>query len=155
MTMGAVKEPVASLYDADFIAWTQQQAAALLRGAWRELDIENLVEEVESMGRQQQAEFVNRLAQLLAHLLKWKHQPQLRPTQGRPWRLTVLEQRRQLLRLMLRNPSLKSFVAEGMREAYGDAVLIAARESGLDVEAFGNQPAWEFAQVMADDWMPE
>ncbi len=85
---GAVKESVATLYDTDFYAWTQQRA-----------------------------ELTNRLAQLSAHLLKWEAQPAQRPTQGRSLRLTIAEQRRQIDRLMRKNPSLKP-VPEAMADAW-------------------------------------
>ena len=152
--MGAIKEPVASLYDADFLQWTQQQAAALRRGAWRDLDVANLVEEIESMGKQQQAEFTNRLAVLLAHLLKWQHQPDLRPTQGRSWRLTIAEQRRQLAILTRKNPSLKSYIDEGMADAYELAKLQAARESGLETAEFEAACPFGYEQAMADGFLP-
>ena len=91
--MGAVKEPTASLYEADFAAWAQQQADALRERRFDGLDYDNLIEEIESMGRQQRSELVNRLAVLLAHLLKWQLRPEARPAHGRSWRLTIKEQR--------------------------------------------------------------
>jgi hypothetical protein len=38
-----------TLYDTDFDAWTQQQAAALRVKAWNQLDVEHLAEEVEGL----------------------------------------------------------------------------------------------------------
>lgn len=73
--MGALKEPVKSLYEQDFAAWAFDQAEAVKRGDWRALDVPNLVEELESMGRQQRAEIRSRLIVLLMHLATWEHQP--------------------------------------------------------------------------------
>ncbi len=64
-----------TLYDQDFYAWTQRQVELLRSGRWGELDIENLVEEIESLGRQERQELHNRLGVLLGHLLKWHYQP--------------------------------------------------------------------------------
>ncbi len=152
--MGVVKEPVATLYDTDFHAWTQEQADLLRRREWRGLDIAHLSEEIESMGNQQQAELTNRLAVLLAHLYKWQAQPDERPMHGRSWRLTIAEQRRQIDRLMSKNPSLAPYAAEAMRDAWGDARLIVARETRLDEEAIPVESPFDWRGARSADWMP-
>jgi hypothetical protein len=68
----------AGLYESDFYAWTQEQAKLLHKGAWECLDIPNLVEEIESLGRQERQELRNRLGVLLGHLLKWEFQSERR-----------------------------------------------------------------------------
>ncbi|NJM46075.1 MAG: DUF29 domain-containing protein [Alkalinema sp. RU_4_3] len=40
-----------SLYDQDFVGWTEQVALALRQGNWAGLDVENLIEEVEALGK--------------------------------------------------------------------------------------------------------
>ena len=77
-----------SLYDRDFYAWANQQAALLRAGRLAEADIENIAEEIESMGRSEKRELVSRLVVLLQHLLKWQFQPLFR---GASWRLTYRE----------------------------------------------------------------
>ena len=65
------------LYDTDFYQWTQTMALALRQGHWQDLDIENLVEEIESLGRSEKRALKSRLEVLLMHLLKWAYQPAL------------------------------------------------------------------------------
>jgi len=84
-------------YEADFYGWTQQQAKFLQEEKWSCLDIPNLVEEIESLGRQERRELKNRLGVLLGHLLKWEFQPESR---SRSWLATIREQRSQVLQLM-------------------------------------------------------
>jgi len=69
-------------YDKDFYSWTQEQAELLKHGRFSELDIDNLIKEVESMGRSEKRELESRLTFLLLHLLKWKYQEVRR---GRSW----------------------------------------------------------------------
>lgn len=114
----------ANLHDRDFYAWTQQQAQLLRAGKLSEIDVEHLIGEIESMGASERRELINRLAVLLAHLLKWWHQPNYR---GRGWQLTIKEQRRQLQRLLKDNPSLNARLEEFIPESYGDAVILAAK----------------------------
>jgi hypothetical protein len=67
-----------TLYEQDFYAWTQQQTALLRAGQLAQLDVENLIEEIESLGKQERQELENRLGVLLGHLLKWHYQPEAR-----------------------------------------------------------------------------
>lgn len=76
-----------------FCAWTQRQAELLCSGQFSELDIENLVEEIESLGKQQRQELRNRLGVLLGHLLKCCYQPE---AQSKSWAVTIREQRREI-----------------------------------------------------------
>ena len=64
-----------SLYEQDFYQWIEEQAALLKAGALSQLDVENLIEEVESMGKSQKKELYSRLIILISHLLKWDYQP--------------------------------------------------------------------------------
>ena len=45
-----------TLYSQDFLQWTQEQIDSLRHGRWSELDIENLIEELEDLGRSEQRE---------------------------------------------------------------------------------------------------
>jgi hypothetical protein len=66
-------QPQLTLYDTDFYQWTQTMALALSQGRWQDLDIDNLVEEIESWGRSEKWALKSRLEVLLMHLLKWAY----------------------------------------------------------------------------------
>jgi hypothetical protein len=89
---------------------------------------------------------------LLAHLLKWEFQPSLR---GNSWRATIKVQRRELARHLADNPSLEARLTDIIADAYGDAILNAARETGLDESTFPARCPWPFEQFAADDFWPE
>jgi hypothetical protein len=116
------------LYERDFYAWTQEQAALLRSGQLERLDRVHLAEEIEALGRQERRELVNRLGILLGHLLKWQFQPHLR---GKSWRATLSEQRRQIQRLLKESPSLKPELAAALAEAYQDGILLVVKETPL------------------------
>jgi ribosomal protein L29 len=136
------------LYDRDFLAWTQDQADALRRRSSNELDWENLLEEVESLGKQQRNELRSHLIVLLVHLLKWRLQPERR---GRSWELTIREQRREAARVLTANPSLKPELEEVLAEAYETALLRAERETGLPSSLFPEAMPFGWADVMEAD----
>ncbi|PPK18774.1 DUF29 domain-containing protein, partial [Staphylococcus haemolyticus] len=79
-----------NLYETDFYAWTQKQANLLRHQQWNQLDLSNLIEEIESLGKQQRAELRNRWSVLIAHLLKWEYQLEKR---SRSWLNTIRIQR--------------------------------------------------------------
>ena len=140
-----------TLYDQDFYAWANEQAALLRSGRLSEADIEHVAEEIETMGKTEKRELVNRLKVLLIHLLKWQFQPGGRSTS---WRLTVAEQRREVVEHLADNPSLKAKLPETMENAYGGAILAAARETNLDLDIFPPACPWSFEQVVDRNFWP-
>lgn len=140
------------LHDVDFYAWTQRQVDLLKAGNWSEIDLESLIDEVESMGASERRELINRLAVLLGHLLKWHHQPSFR---GRSWELTLKEQRRQLQRLLSDSPSLRARISDFIGDAYGDAILLAAKETGFDESAFPNECPYAQSDILNLEFYPE
>lgn len=142
----------AELHDVDFYAWTQQQVDLLKMRNWSEIDIDGLIEEIESMGASERRELINRLAVLLAHLLKWQYQPSFR---GRSWQLTLKEQRRRLQRLLRDNPSLRARFADFIFDAYGDAILLAAKETGLDENSFPSKCPYTEENMLDPEFHPD
>ena len=96
--------PTESLYESDFYGWTQEQASLLRKHQWSELDLLNLIEEIDSLGKQQRQELRNRLSVLIGHLLKWEYQVSSR---SRSWLATIQVQRLDVSELLEENPSLK------------------------------------------------
>ena len=140
------------LYDYDIHAWTQATAALLRQQRFHELDIEHLVEELETMGRRDRQELVSRLKILLGHLLKWQYQPAHR---SGSWRGSILEQRLRLRDLLEDSPSLQPFLAEAAGSAYGDGVQLASRETGLPIGHFPAAMPYALNDLLDDDWLPE
>jgi hypothetical protein len=136
-----------SLYDQDFYQWTQQQAALLKAGALSQLDIENLTEEIESMGKSQKKELISRLVILLMHMLKWDHQSDRR---GRSWLKTIATQRTEIEILLYDNPSLKNELPNTVLKAYRLAVKQASTENGLGIGSFPLNCTYAIEQIMGD-----
>lgn len=141
-----------SLYEKDFYAWANQQAALLRAGKLDAADIANIAEEIESMGRTEKRELVSRLKVLMLHLLKWQFQPALR---SRSWTLTIEEQRQQLLDHMADNPSLRSRLLEAIEQAYRLALVAVERETGLSRATFPATCPFTYDQMADNGFWPE
>ncbi|HVH77120.1 MAG TPA: DUF29 domain-containing protein [Stellaceae bacterium] len=139
-------------YDDDFYAWTIEQARHLRAGELTALDIENIAEEIESMGRRDKREIDSRLVVLLVHLLKWQIQVGFR---SRSWSATVREQRRQIAKLLRESPSLRNATDRLLPEIYAEAREKAANETGLSEATFPVDCPFSFDQVLAEDFLPE
>ena len=143
--------PANDLYEADFYLWTLEQAALLRAKRWNDLDLENLVEEVESMGRALKSELRNRLAIVIAHLLKWRYQP---GRQGKSWRNTLREQRGQIRELLNDAPSLASYPEQVLSKVYLAATLDAEQQTGIDVSVFPDLCPFSIGQILDQDFYP-
>ena len=139
-------------YERDFHAWASQNAALLRQKRFAEIDVDNIAEELESMGRSERHQLFNRLAVLLAHLLKWQFQPERR---GNSWRYTIEEQRRRIQRLLQENPSLNANLENALENAYGDAILIAAGELDRDKNIFPSTCPFNLEQALDSNYWPD
>ena len=124
---------MSALYETDFNLWIEATTKTLKEGNFHALDLENLIEEIESMGRSDKKEIGNRLEVLIMHLLKWKYQPN---KQTNSWRLTINEQRRAIRRILRASPSLKPYLRENLVDFYQDAREAAIDETELDPQCF-------------------
>lgn len=135
------------LYDTDFHAWANEQAALLRAGNLSTADVANIAEEIETLGRSEKRELRSRLAVLLLHLLKWQYQPSRR---SRSWEISIANARLDLAEHLADNPSLKATLPDAMASAYRRARLEAEQETGLPATTFPADCPWTFVQAMAD-----
>jgi hypothetical protein len=143
--------PAPNLYESDFYAWTQEQASLLRKHQWSELDLLNLIEEIESLGKQQRQELRNQLSVLIGHLLKWEYQSQRR---SRSWLATIRVQRRDTLRLLKDNPSLKSYLEDALAEVYENGRDLAMGETDLPEETFPVECPYSLTEILGDRFYP-
>jgi hypothetical protein len=141
-----------TLYDLDFCAWTAEQAALLRAGRLDQLDIDNMAEEIETLGRSEKRELVSRLAVLLTHLLKWQYQPGYR---SGSWRTTIRLQRDEVAEHLGENPSLRATLDATIATAYRRARTQAEGETGLPDKTFPATCPYPFTDAMRDDFWPE
>lgn len=139
-------------YETDFYSWTQQQAGLLKAGRFSDADLENIIEEIESMGRSEKRELESRLSVLLLHLLKWKYQPS---RQCRSWRLSIDEQRIQFIRVLNENPGLKPHLHHVLVDAYEVAVIKAAKETRLSEKNFPPECPFEWENIIKSGFYPD
>ena len=140
-----------SLYETDFYTWVQEQALLLRDRKWSQLDLPNLIEEIESLGKQQRQELRNRLSVLIGQLLKWEYQPQQR---SGSWLSTIRVQRREILKLLSDNLSLKPYIEQALHEAYENGRDLASGETNLPRSTFPAECSYILEQILSDRFYP-
>lgn len=139
-------------YERDFHAWALENAALLRQRQFMEVDVENIAEELDSMGRSERHELINRLAVLLAHLLKWRFQPERR---GKSWRATIQEQRLRIHEHLAESPSLRHHLESGYLKAYRYAVLRVTQETPLEEAALPVICPFTWEQILDEGYWPD
>lgn len=138
-------------YDDDFARWSAEQSELIRQRRFEEVDLENVAEEIESLGRSDKREIESGLKVLLVHLLKLKFQPE----QGKPgWRSTIIEQRRRIAKLIEESPSLKAYPMSVLGEEYEYARSDAAAETGIAVAAFPETCPFSIQEVLELSFFP-
>ena len=143
---------ISSLYEIDFYAWTQEQAILLREQKWSQVDLANVLEEIESLGRQQRQELRNRLGILLGHLLKWQFQPDHRSKSG--W-ATIREQRYRIRKFLDENLSLKPHILEAIAYGYELGLALVVQETPLDYGGLPENCLYLLEQILDDAFFPD
>jgi hypothetical protein len=144
--------PTVDLYDRDYLLWTEDIVNKLRAKDFDQLDLENLIEEIEDLGRSEKKQLKNRLATLLEHLLKCLYVDM--PQEFNGWERTIREQRRRIKFELEDSPSLKSiwdksfdsawrFALETVREDYPECQFPDTWQLSCDFEAILNDVFWQ------------
>ncbi|CCD28749.1 conserved hypothetical protein [Candidatus Glomeribacter gigasporarum BEG34] len=141
-----------TLYEQDIVAWANEQAEFIRSGQFDLLDRAHIADEIEDVGKSERRELANRMAVLLAHLLKWQFQPGRR---GASWQRTIKEQRRAIALHIQDTPSLCACLdnAHWLEAVWADAVAKATDETGL--EQFPAFCPWMQEQILSQAFYPD
>src|SRR5215210_6289947 len=117
MTVAQVVSP-SVLYEQDETAWLEAMSELIRQDRLDEVDYPNLAEYLADMARRDRREVESRLTVLIAHALKWAHQPDHR---SGSWRSTIIEQRQELEGLASRGV-LRNHASAVLADVYRKAV---------------------------------
>ena len=139
------------LYEQDIVAWSEQQANYLKRQEWTKLDLENLVEEIEALGRSEQRALGRYLQVLMMHLLKCQYQPEKRT---KSWDITISNCRDKIQDALEDMPSLKRFLddPEWVGKYYRRARRDAAKETGKPINTFPQEIPFSINEFLEEDF---
>jgi hypothetical protein len=131
--MASTQENLKQIYETDYYQWLIETAEQLRSHQFKELDWENLLAEIEDMGKSEKRALRSNLRILLMHLLKLTYQPE---KATRSWNLTIVEHRKRIQDTLQESPSLKPYFDEIFETCYQDAIELAVAETGLSPTTF-------------------
>jgi hypothetical protein len=137
--------------DDDFALWAAEQSALLRAEKFDRVDIENVAEELESLGRGDKYQIDHRMEVLLAHLLKWHFQPEER---SNSWKATIFEQRYRISRLIEESPSLRGRPGETFAGSFVIGRYEAIKETRLAETVFPEACPYTIEQILDPDFLP-
>lgn len=138
-------------HDEDVYGWAIHTAKLLKNKEMEEVDLDNIIEEMEALGRSEKYELMNRLSLIISNLLKWQYQPEGRT---RSWDGTIREQRMMVKIHLKDNSSLKKDMSEILEDAYDIAKLKAENETLINKKIFPDDCPYTFDQIIDDVFYP-
>jgi Domain of unknown function DUF29 len=129
-----------SIYNTDYAVWLEQNITLLKQGEYQQIDWQNLIEELESLGKSQKRELKSRLSTLLEHCLKLLYTNYSQDFRG--WRITIKRTQQELLDLLAESPSLNNIWTEILHLAYTDALKILTQS--VDYQTFNFPQIYPF-----------
>ena len=132
-------------YDKDFLKWTKHQALLLKNREFEKIDIDNLREEIESLGKSEKRALNSHLINLLMHLLKIEYQ---KSNQIYFWYQSISNARTEIMLLLKDSPSLKNEMKKIFKDSYIYARNKASQETGLEIHVFPENCPWEMKDIL-------
>lgn len=150
--MTPLKADFQTMYETDYLQWIETTVEKLRCREYLSVDWENLIAEIEDMGRNERRSLKSNLIVVLVHLLKWQFQPERR---SGSWEGSIIEHRRRVREALSDSASIQPYFASIYAECYSQAVKQAKAETSLPLETFPQQCPYELVEVTQDEFLPE
>ena len=155
MVKPIIQSVTQTLYDQDYYLWLRTTINQLRTGQFSAVDLENLLEELETMGRREKRTIESLLIKLLQHLLKLKCWDEERERNQGHWKGEIRTFRREIKKALKDSPSLKPYILEIFDECYQDARKEVSDRSQLAIDIFPFIPIGSLEQILDENWFPE
>jgi hypothetical protein len=136
-------------YEEDYYLWTQTMVEKLKNQDYLNVDWDNLIEEIEDMGKSQKRAVESLLLRLTEHLLKLKYWEAEKERNKKHWQSEVVNFRVLLHKRLKESPSLKANLTEMYIET-----LENSKRSMSKLFDLPDQIELTLTQVLNEDWFP-
>ena len=144
-----------NLYEQDYYLWLDKTINLLENNQFSHLDLENLIEEISSIGKSEKRSLESYLTRLLEHLLKLGYwQSELEYNQ-RGWKNEIRNFRRAMKRIIADSPSLQLYLVEIFNNSFQEARISFIELSGIAENLVSLAPICTIEQALNEDWFPE
>ncbi|MDJ0731798.1 MAG: DUF29 domain-containing protein [Crocosphaera sp.] len=140
------------LYETDDHLWLEGTIRLLKENCLEELDVENLIEELDSLGRRDKNRVESFLRQIIIHLLLLQYWTNEYNYNYRHWRGEIATFRVQINKYLTTN--LKNYLTEALEAIYQDAVFIVTEKTGLNKSVFPENCCYSLEEILDKTWLP-
>jgi hypothetical protein len=146
-----------TLYETDYLQWIQDKVKQLQSREFSQVDWENLINEIESMGKREKRALLSLLTRLLEHLLKLAYWETEKERTRNHWAAEVVNFRAQIQHILEDSPSLCPQLETFYQKAYSTAIKSVSQECTLPSEV---QISLEKAldtvrlRLLLEEWFP-
>ena len=146
---------ISNLYDSDYQLWLENTINQLRQGDFQGVDWENLLEELEDLGKSERRALESLLTRLLEHLLKLTYWQSQRDYNQAGWKKEIRNFRIQIKKILKESPSLKLYLREILQECYLDARNLLIDETELDASIFPLEVLANLEEILDQNWLPD
>ena len=151
---------ITKLYEQDFNRWREVMIKQIEARNFQAIDWDNLLIELEDMGKAEKRAFISNLTILIAHLLKLMVQKDAPDSMKGSWYSSITEHRFRVQKDLEDNPSFQNYLPEAMAKAYKDGRKLAIKEGqkasfGVrkpSPEKYPNQCPFTIEQLLDEDF---
>ncbi|WNC29147.1 DUF29 domain-containing protein [Thermosynechococcus sp. PKX82] len=142
------------LYETDYYLWLKETVAHLKAGNFDNLDVENLIEEIESLGRSEKCALFSYLLRLCEHLLKLKYWETERQYCYRGWLLEISHFRLEIALILQDSLSLQPFAKAAFLDSYQKSRKNMLKAIGLSPDVIPEVPDFTMEEALDEEWLP-
>ena len=139
------------LYDVDDDQWLEQTINLLKNHQFQQLDLDNLIEELEDLGREKKNAVASLLEQIIRHLLLLQYWTTEAEYNAVHWQEEIYNFRTQLRRTITTN--LRKYLKDELTSIYQDALGFVKIKT-TNLVTFPTECPYSQEQLLDRSWLP-
>ena len=146
-----ISSQLKQLYEIDDYLWIQETIKLLKEKQFNKLDLENLIEELDDLGKERKHQVESFLEKIIRHLLLLQYWSDEYERNYRHWRSEIINFRTQINKRMTTN--FKNHLQTNLSEIYQQARKYVKEKSGLHI--FPKDCPYTLEQLCDENWFPK
>ena len=139
------------LYETEYDRWLSETVRLLKNRQLEKLDYENLIEELEGLGRSERSAVKSLLLQIIIHLMLYQFWQSERERNANHWAGEIITFRVQLEDKLTTN--LGNYLADELPKIYQNALLIVQKKTQLN--SLPEKCPYSLGQLLDKQWFPK
>ena len=147
------KNRLQKLYEVDDYLWLQETLKLLKNNDFNSLDLENLIEELECLGKNSFNKVRSLLRQIIIHLLLLEHWQEEYDLNHRYWMGEIIAFRDDLNNNL--TTTLNNKLNQELESIYNVSRRVVIQKTGLHQKIFPAHCPYSLEQLLNDSWYPK